>query len=105
MGSIVPCTYVQDAFVNEGDFSHFPKLPTFTEKSANEKITKFMVLINGIEILVLFGIICCLIVIVAGLTCCLLKNNQAATIPNIELGNFEPEQLVEQEPVVENEII
>ncbi len=62
-----------------------------------------MVLINGIEILVLFGIICCLIVIVAGLTCCLLKNNQTATILNIELGNFEPEQLVEQEPVVENE--
>jgi hypothetical protein len=96
---------VQDAFVNEGDFSNFPKLPTLTEKSANQKITEFMVSINGIVILVLFGIICCLIVIVAGLTCCLLKNNQAATIPNIKLGNFEPEQLVEQEPVVENEII
>jgi hypothetical protein len=33
-----------------------------------------------------------------------LKNNQAATIPNIELGNLEPEQVVDQEPV-ENEII
>jgi hypothetical protein len=74
------------------------------EKSVNEKITEFIVSIHGIVILVLFGIICCLIVIVAGLTCCLLKNNQAATIPNIELGNLEPEQVVDQEPV-ENEII
>jgi len=104
LGSIVPCTYVQDEFVNEGDFSQFPKLPTLIDKSVNEKITEFIVSIHGIVILVLFGIICCLIAIVAGLTCCLFNKNQAATIPNIELGNLEPEQVVNQEPV-ENEII